>query len=272
MHHPSAPCLTADQLTAYARDGYLIARGVLQPSSIAGLRATFTRVSRRILAEVGADAGEAPLESALCAVGPSVNRYGRSWRDLVAGPEVFAIHHDPGLVAVLRQLIPGPTLYGSSVFNARPKLPRQRLTEVPWHQDLAYFPDGSEAQFVTAWMPAVPVDAANGCMQVLAGSHRGGLSQHRQDNDEAAFLSLPAPPPGPDLITCAMQPGDVLFMHHLVWHGSGPNSSPGIRWSIDCRFSAQPDLEMQFPEPWVVAGPQPTDLPTWLGWWKRQAA
>ena len=269
MTSPSV--LAPEQLAAFARDGYLIVRGLVGSPAISGIRAAFARASARILGELRIDAAGAPLETALGAAGALANRYGRSWRELVAGPEVYALHRDPGLVAALRQVIGGPTLFGSSVFNARPKLPGQRLTEVPWHQDLAYFPEGSQATFVTAWMPMVPVEAANGCMQVLAGSHRAGLAPHRQESDEAAFLSLPAPPPGPQLITCAMQPGDVLFMHHLLWHASGPNTTSGIRWSIDCRFSAQTELEMQFPEPWVVDGPRPTDLPTWLGWWKKAA-
>jgi phytanoyl-CoA hydroxylase len=274
---PSPAPLTHESHAAWERNGFLIVRNVLQPESIAGMRAAFARASDRILDELHTSgalptrAADAPVETALCAAGALANRYGRSWRQLVVGPEVFAIHHDPGLVAILRQLIGGTTLLGSSVFNARPKLPGQRLTEVPWHQDLAYFPEGSPATFVTAWMPAVPVDAANGCMQVLAGSHRRGLSPHHQETDEAGFLSLPAPPMGPDLVTCAMQPGDVLFMHHLVWHASGPNTTAGIRWSIDCRFSNQRELEIQFPEPWVVDGPRQTDLQTWLGWWKRPA-
>lgn len=267
----SHPILSPEQLATWQRDGFLIIRGLLHSASLTGMRSAFTRASDHILAEVHAAPSVAPLETALCAAGALANRYGRSWRDLVAGQEVYELHHDPGLVAALRQLIGGTTLFGSSVFNARPKLPGQRLTEVPWHQDLAYFPEGSPATFVTAWMPAVPVDATNGCMQVLAGSHRAGLARHRQESDEAAFLSLPVPPPGPDLITCTMQPGDVLFMHHLVWHASGPNASSGIRWSIDCRFSGSPELEIQFPEPWVIAGAPPTDLPTWLGWWKKAA-
>lgn len=274
MNHP---ILSSEHLAAYERDGFLIARGLLQRASVDGVRAAFTRASDRILGELrGGGAiptgSAAPLETALCAAGALANRYGRSWRNLIAGPEAYAIHRDPGLVKALRQLGgEAQDLYGSSVFNARPKLPGQKLTEVPWHQDLAYFPEGSPATFITAWMPMVAVDAGNGCMQVLAGSHRRGLTPHRQESDEAAFLSLPPPPPGPDLITCAMQPGDVLFMHHLVWHASGPNTSSGIRWSIDCRFSGRPDLEIMFPEPWVVDGLRPTDLQTWLGWWKQAA-
>lgn len=273
----AAPALFLDR-ERWQRDGWLLVRGLLAPASLAGLQAALARAADRVLAELQAAGALAPvpagpLATRLTAAGTLANRYGRSWRELVATPEIHVLHRDPGLVAALHALLGAGPVYGTSVFNARPKLPGQRLTEVPWHQDLAYFPPARRhLAFVTAWMPAVPVDAGNGCMQVWSGSHRRGLAGHSEDRDEAAFLRLPEPPPGSAVETCAMAPGDVLFMHHLLWHASGPNRSAGIRWSIDCRFHGPADLgvEDRLPEPWVVdggdAGLVPTPLERWLGW------
>lgn len=270
------PSSSATAPARWERDGWLLARGLLAPSTVAGLQAALARAADRVLAELhqhgllARPAPAGPLASRLSAAGAHADRYGRSWRDLVAVPEVFALHSDPGLIATLRVLLGTGPIYGTSVFNARPKLPGQRLTEVPWHQDLAYFPnERRHLPFITAWTPAVPVDAANGCLQVWSGSHRRGLHPHGQDRDAAAFLRLPEPPPDAEIAVCAMRPGDVLFMHHLVWHASGPNRSDGIRWSLDCRFHGPAGLgiEDRLPDPWVVdggdAGLPPTPLDRW---------
>lgn len=276
MRTATLPALTPAQTATYARDGFVVVRDLLSPASVAGLRAVLARAAARVLSELRTGGAIPPgpdgaFEDGLCVAGVHADRYGRSWRDLVAGPEVYALHRDPALLGAITALAGGPA-YGTSVFNARPKLPGQRLTEVPWHQDLAYFPeDGRERSFVTAWTPAVPVDAGNGCMRVWAGSHRRGLQPHRRMDDAAGFLALPEPPAGAAVATCAMLPGDVLFMHHLVWHGSGANTSRGIRWSIDLRFTADPVLEDMFPAPWRLDGPDATDRDTWLGWWRRAA-
>jgi len=50
-------------------------------------------------------------------------------------------------------------------------------TYVSWHQDSTYW--GLEPpEIVTAWIALTPSTTANGCMQVIPGSHRRGQLTH----------------------------------------------------------------------------------------------
>ena len=37
-------------------------------------------------------------------------------------------------------------------------------------------------------------------------------------------------------MTCALAPGDVLLLNNIVPHRSLPNTSEGVRWSLDLRW------------------------------------
>ena len=52
-------------------------------------------------------------------------------------------------------------------------------TEVPWHQDCAYF-QPSPNVILSAWIAVDETTRANGCMQVLPGSHKR-LYPHIED-------------------------------------------------------------------------------------------
>ncbi|MAE62394.1 MAG: hypothetical protein CMJ49_13690 [Planctomycetaceae bacterium] len=41
---------------------------------------------------------------------------------------------------------------------------------------------------------------------------------------------------GREVVTCVMEPGDVLLFHDLTAHRSVDNTSDRIRWSIDIRY------------------------------------
>jgi ectoine hydroxylase-related dioxygenase (phytanoyl-CoA dioxygenase family) len=185
--------------------------------------------------------GDLPLETRFAEVaGPHAARFGRGWRAAVAQPEVFALHHAPPLVDIVRQLTGSDVVLGHPVFNARPKLPGQQLTVVPWHQDSAYFgPETERSLILTCWIPLVPTDAENGGMQVLPGSHRLGLREHHTEKAEGRFLEAGEGALGEaqdNAVTCVMEPGDVLLLHNLTFHRSLPNVTDGIRWSIDIRY------------------------------------
>lgn len=267
------------QRRALREDGFVVLRNVIEPTAVIGMRAAFARVCERMLDEllrdglIGDTRPDLPLETRLSvAAGAHAARFGRSWRKDVASAELFALHRSPRLIDALADWFSDGVM-GHPVYNARPKLPRQQLTVVPWHQDSAYFgPDSARQHIATAWLPLVPVDATNGCMQVAAGSHRYGLMPHHVESAEGGFLELTGADPREDVIvTCAMAPGDALLFDNLTWHRSLPNLSDGIRWSIDLRFYPErlsgtiPNGE--FPEPWAIRASRPeTDETTWLRW------
>ena len=275
--------LSPEQVDQWENDGYLLLKRVVPESAINGVRDSFARVVDGIIRELKEDGIiedeglELPFETRFAQVaGEHANRFGRSWRNQVATSEIFEIHHAPPLVDAIGQLT-GTDVIGHPVFNARPKLPGQQLTVVPWHQDSGYFGTVSETSLIpTAWIPLVPVDESNGCLQVVAGSHRLGVVDHRTEEREGRFLEvMDELIENSRVVTCPMELGDALVFHNLTLHRSLPHTtSEVVRWAIDIRYLRDGDHPgtIYWKDPdfkWVIRSQtQPiTTLEEWLKMW-----
>jgi ectoine hydroxylase-related dioxygenase (phytanoyl-CoA dioxygenase family) len=262
----------------FAEQGYTVLRNLIPHTRLQAVRDAIDARVGTIRAELAAEGlcSPGPLESFarnLCFAGKHSARYGRSWTQDLAVPAVHALHRAPELLNALAPLL-GPDINGHRQFNLRPKLPGQSLTVVPWHQDTGYYGEHTAIDTIlTVWMPLVPVDADNGCMQVLPGSHRQGAIPHRPGIGDGEFLEAVGGWQEADVLTLPMQPGDALVMHNLVLHRSGENRTEGIRWSIDARFFA-PDtpsasrLLCGFPRPWLLTGPDAVAAEEWAQWYR----
>ena len=275
--------LSSEQMDQWENDGYLLLKGVVPESAINGVRDSFARVVDSIISELKKDGSikdeglELPFETRLARVaGEHANGFGRSWRNQVATSEIFDLHYAAPLVDAIGQLM-GTDVIGHPVFNARPKLPGQQLTVVPWHQDSGYFGTVSETSLIpTAWIPLVPVDESNGCLQVVAGSHQLGVVNHRTEEREGKFLEVVDELVDTSrIVTCPMELGDALVFHNLTLHRSLPHTtSETIRWAIDIRYLRDGDhpgtiywKDLDFK--WVIRSQtQPlTTLEQWIEMW-----
>ena len=111
-----------------------------------------------------------------------------------------------------------------------------------WHQDYGYwyangclFPD-----MASCFIAVDRATRANGCLQVVRGSHRLGRIDHGAIGDQtgadpervaAALERL-------EHLYIAMEPGDALFFHCNTLHRSDQNRSPDPRWSLICCYNA----------------------------------
>ncbi len=154
-------------------------------------------------------------------------------------PGMFQILRHPGILDIVESLI-GPDILAHPQFNIRAKLPRQDAAVVPWHQDLGYLePDADETFMVNFWIPLVDATEENGCLEVIAGSHRENLIPHTPGLGPAGnFKGLTDDllPPG-DQVMCPVKLGGVLLLLHKTIHRSIPNLSDHARWSLDLRYS-----------------------------------
>jgi non-heme Fe2+,alpha-ketoglutarate-dependent halogenase len=109
----------------------------------------------------------------------------------------------------------------------------------PWHQD-GVRSGWYKTPSVSAWIALVDATPANGCMQVLPGSHRGGRMAH---SDEVRANSLFGP--GAEIevevdesqaVCVALAAGEASFHHSSIVHGSPPNRSDQRRISLIVRF------------------------------------
>ncbi|MFP6722100.1 MAG: phytanoyl-CoA dioxygenase family protein [Candidatus Poribacteria bacterium] len=275
--------LSEEQAKQWEEDGYLLLKQAISLPIIEGVRQLFSKMVDRIISELKSeglveDEGKnLPFETRLLKVaGTHANRFGRSWRNQVAGKAVYELHHAEPLVTAIGE-ITGTDVIGHPVFNARPKLPNQQLTVVPWHQDSGYFGAQSESALIpAAWIPLVPVDETNGCLQVVAGSHKIGLLNHHTEDREGQFLEiLDSLIDESQIITCPMEMGDALLFHNLTLHRSTVHTTSNmIRWAIDIRYVRDDDdagaIYWKDPDfKWVIRSQTKpiTPLDAWLAKW-----
>ena len=96
---------------------------------------------------------------------------------------MFSVRTACPLLDMIESII-GPEIFAHPQFNFRAKLPRQQGTVIPWHQDLAYLvpEDADDTLVVNAWIPLVPTDIENGCLQLIKGTHQFGLLPHEKQD------------------------------------------------------------------------------------------
>ncbi|MEU4608090.1 phytanoyl-CoA dioxygenase family protein [Kribbella sp. NPDC023972] len=91
------------------------------------------------------------------------------------------------------------------------------------HQDNFYL-KAEPGTCIAAWMALDRVDRANGCLEVVPGSHRWPILCTEKADTKVSFTDITVPLPEPDAaVPVEMEPGDVLFFHGALVHGSAPN-------------------------------------------------
>ena len=93
------------------------------------------------------------------------------------------------------------------------------------HQDQFYL-RVQPGTCMAAWMALDPCDEANGCMQVVPGSHTWSVLCTEKADTQISFTDVTVPlPPNKEVRPILMAPGDVLFFNGSLVHGSYPNST-----------------------------------------------
>ena len=246
--------LNSEQITFYKDQGYLLVEDVIPVEDlqllISELNETVDRNARKAQAsgELSDIFEDAPFERRLARIvesvtDPSDSSFSDTLFEGLHGKlkteGMFAVQTHPAILDIVESLI-GPEILAHPQFNIRPKLPNQDTSVVPWHQDLGYLePDASETFMVNFWIPLVDATVENGCMEVIAGSHKAPLINHvtglgpglnfKGIVDEAL--------PDGDQVECPVRLGSVLLIQHKTIHRSVPNHSDHIRWSLDIRYS-----------------------------------
>ncbi|KAI8806840.1 phytanoyl-CoA 2-hydroxylase in complex with iron and 2-Oxoglutarate [Cladochytrium replicatum] len=114
----------------------------------------------------------------------------------------------------------------------------------PLHQDLHYFPFRPADRIVCSWTAIENVTRANGCLVVLPGTHKGELLHHGYPEWESGVnkmyhgvTDLSSGKEAPR-VYAEMEPGDTIFFHPLLIHGSGANRTQGYRKAISCHYAS----------------------------------
>ena len=183
----------------FAEDGYLVVEAALNTEDLAPLIAVISDVVDRRAHELF-NAGtisdvyeNMPFERRWSAILQECGRENEvfGWHTLVFSEALFDLITHPKVLDVVETLI-GCEIQFNGDFWVRPKLPNEKLTTLPWHQDSAYMPDTENDIHLTVWLPLVDVQTENGALQFLPGSHTAGLqTYHRVEGETFAVPVLP---------------------------------------------------------------------------------
>ncbi len=167
------------------------------------------------------------------------------------GPAAFDVLTAPPLLDAVESII-GSEIYSNPTQHVRIKPPEHltpknpdtgivQLGATPWHQDSGVVTaDADESEILTVWIPVWDADEAAGCLHLVPRSHREGLKVHCPGGTATSPSTLGIPDELfriADAVPVPMRRGGALFMHRLTCHGSLPNRSDRIRWSLDLRYN-----------------------------------
>jgi hypothetical protein len=111
-----------------------------------------------------------------------------------------------------------------------------------WHQDYGYwYNNGCLFPLLASCMIAVDrATRANGCLQVLNGSHLMGRIDHGKVGDQtgADLERVHAALERMELAYWEAELGSALFFHGNLLHRSDQNKSPDPRWAFICCYNA----------------------------------
>ncbi|XP_014477466.1 PREDICTED: phytanoyl-CoA dioxygenase, peroxisomal-like [Dinoponera quadriceps] len=110
----------------------------------------------------------------------------------------------------------------------------------PPHQDLYYFPIRPTDSIVATWTAMEPCDEENGCLYIAPGTHvsdRLYPHEYPPGASNKFYHGIQDLPRTMHWLNLEMQPGDTVFFHPLLIHGSGVNRSNRTRRAISCHYA-----------------------------------
>lgn len=154
--------------------------------------------------------------------------------------------------AIARQLL-GPE--AEFQFDHAIYKPPRHGAETPWHQDEAYWNPDMEYQSLSIWMPLQEVDAENGCMHFIPGSHRLEVLPHRPIGGDPRVHGLETLEADSSLaVACPLPAGGATIHPGRTLHYAPANHSDRPRRAYILSFGLPPrplDKPRRFP--WLEA-------------------
>jgi phytanoyl-CoA hydroxylase len=207
---------------SFGEQGYVVAHGLFDAAESALWRDHFMR-----LREAGAYPGD------VVGADPASDDPLRSY------PRMIHMHRwdrvaldwllDPRLARSLTTLLGGlePFAVQTMLYFKPPGARGQAV-----HQD-QYYLRAEPGTCIAAWMALDSCDQANGCLEVVPGSHEWPVLCTVGADTSDSFTDITVPlPDEAELVPVLMEPGDVLFFNGSLVHGSKPNRSDRFRRAL----------------------------------------
>ncbi|HYF08730.1 MAG TPA: phytanoyl-CoA dioxygenase family protein [Acetobacteraceae bacterium] len=211
--------LSAEELAAFWRDGYIATPTLSPEDELRAIRATYDQLFAQRTGE-----REGQMFDTLG------HNDGKAQEMLL--PQMFTLsRHAPwlresalqrNLLAIARQIL-GPETELVAEFAILK--PPGRNAPTPWHQDEAFFDFRTPYdECVSAWVALQEAGAEHGCMQYVPGSNHGPLLTHRSPDGDTKKHGLEVV--GADLskaVAAPLHAGQASVHHCRTLHGAGAN-------------------------------------------------
>ena len=201
----------------YWEKGWLVVEGVFQPEEVEQVAELATKIGfeeLRSASQTGVDHSEDGQQAPRKIEQPFLKQ--PLFRQLILDPRVIDILK----ILVSKQ----PLLMNDQIFMKPPHFGSAK----PFHQDNAYFQCFPADDVITSWIAMDDVDAGNGCLRYIDGSHKGPLPHAPLPHDPNHQV------PPEELIDrskeslALVRKGGVIFHHSQALHTSHRNESD--RW------------------------------------------
>lgn len=164
----------------------------------------------------------------------------------ISRDEVFRKYIEHPKILDIVEAFCGPNIMAvHSMLIAKPPDIGFGTSKHPPHQDLYYFPFRPAERIVASWTAMEPCTRENGCLYVSPGSHAldrlyphdypPGAEPGSVNKFYHGILDLPDTT---NWVHLEMEPGDTVFFHPLLIHGSGVNTTNRSRRAISCHYAA----------------------------------
>jgi phytanoyl-CoA hydroxylase len=228
-----------EQRDGYAKNGYLVVRGLFGGEEIA-------RWLERLAELLGGDAPPPPgmlvMRDVMVAKGvvapDSRAKAIAKIQDFENDAVLWSYVEHARLLDCVEEFV-GPDV--ASIHTMLINKPPDVDGRHPLHQDLLYFPFRPAERIVATWTALERCTRENGCLAVVPGTQRGELLRHANPDWEfvnGGYFGAVGVGAHPDRVHLEMEPGDTVFFHPLLLHGSGRNRSAGFRRAISAHYAS----------------------------------
>lgn len=221
--------LTAQEAKDYARDGYIIRKGLLSQDEVADFR---DHARKQLEAENASGAvmskGDKEGKTTLLKMWTKAedDKYG-------------LLARDERMVGLAEGAVGKPIyLYSHKMTMKQPR----EGGAWEWHQDFGYWYNyGCLApDMMSIYIALDKATRENGCLQVLKATHKLGRLNHIRENDQTNVEQehLEAALKRFEHVYVEMEAGDALVFDGNLLHRSDANRSDTYRWGYICSYNA----------------------------------
>ncbi len=231
--------ISVEHLKAYWRDGYVVVRRLFEAEDLDRWKQRLADIATK---KVERSEGLLVMRDVMVAKGRvqprSLEEAIYKVQDFENDPVLFSYSKDRRLLDCVASIIGEDLLtIHTMLINKPPRVDGRH----PLHQDIIYFPFRPADRIVGTWTALEKVTRENGCLVAIPGTHQSEVLEHglpEWEYTNPGFFGVKGIGPDERRVHFELEPGDTIFFHPHLIHGSGTNRSSGFRRSILTHYAS----------------------------------